>query len=380
MARQERRLDGVFEGGGVKGIGLVGALEEIERAGYAFVNVAGTSAGAIIATLVAAGYSPAELKPIIMGLDFHRFVDSSWVGRIPFIGVAIEELAQNGLYKGDYFEGLMRDLFKHKGKEKFGDLRLDPQRFPGDADDPRYRYTAQVVASDITRGRLLVLPRDIAAYGIDPDELDIARAVRMSMSIPFFFVPVKLPVKRPGTAREQECYVVDGGLLSNFPVELFDVAGIPEWPTFGFKLTKSDDAQLSDVVRHPIHGPLDELVAMFFTAMEAHDAYYLEAAKFARTIAIDTLDVAATDFALGQAEKDALYESGRNAARAFLAHWDFDEYTRLYRSGRAMPGRREQVLPSAPVEVGGEAPAMPTSQPVAKAVRRSGDGATPPSN
>lgn len=66
MREQKRRLDGVFEGGGVKGIALVGALEEIEQAGYHFVNVAGTSAGAIVATLVAAGYSAAELKPIIL--------------------------------------------------------------------------------------------------------------------------------------------------------------------------------------------------------------------------------------------------------------------------------------------------------------------------
>lgn len=86
MSEQKRLLDGVFEGGGVKGIALVGALEEIEQAGYHFVNVAGTSAGAIAATLVAAGYSAAELKSIMMDLPFHKFMDAPWVGHIPVAG------------------------------------------------------------------------------------------------------------------------------------------------------------------------------------------------------------------------------------------------------------------------------------------------------
>jgi NTE family protein len=57
MTQTQLRVDGVFEGGGVKGIALVGAASEIEAAGYEIVNLAGTSAGAIVATLLAAGYS-----------------------------------------------------------------------------------------------------------------------------------------------------------------------------------------------------------------------------------------------------------------------------------------------------------------------------------
>jgi len=56
------RADAVFEGGGVKGIGLVGAVAEIERAGYLFVNLAGTSAGAIGASLLAVDYKADEIK------------------------------------------------------------------------------------------------------------------------------------------------------------------------------------------------------------------------------------------------------------------------------------------------------------------------------
>ena len=57
-----KRADAVFEGGGVKGIGLVGAVSEIEKAGYTFENLAGTSAGAIVASLLAVGYKAAGRK------------------------------------------------------------------------------------------------------------------------------------------------------------------------------------------------------------------------------------------------------------------------------------------------------------------------------
>ena len=56
MANEPLKIDAVFEGGGVKGIGLVGAVAVTEEKGYQFENLAGTSAGAIVAALIAAGY------------------------------------------------------------------------------------------------------------------------------------------------------------------------------------------------------------------------------------------------------------------------------------------------------------------------------------
>src|SRR5436305_307633 len=78
----------------------------------------------------------------------------------------------------------------------------------------------QVIASDLSKERMLVLPRDARdQLGIDPDELEVARAVRMSMSIPMFFDPVVH--QNPANANEEHV-IVDGGLLSNFPIWLFD--------------------------------------------------------------------------------------------------------------------------------------------------------------
>ena len=69
MANEPLKIDAVFEGGGVKGIGLVGAVAVTEERGYQFENLAGTSAGAIVAALIAAGYKSDKLKEIIENLD-----------------------------------------------------------------------------------------------------------------------------------------------------------------------------------------------------------------------------------------------------------------------------------------------------------------------
>lgn len=59
---KEKRVDLVFEGGGVKGLGLVGVLSVLEEKGYEPQSVAGTSAGGLLAALLAAGYTAAELR------------------------------------------------------------------------------------------------------------------------------------------------------------------------------------------------------------------------------------------------------------------------------------------------------------------------------
>ena len=105
----------------------------------------------------------------------------------------------------------MRDLLAAKGVETFAQLKTE-------WDDPKYAYRLQVIASDVSARELLVLPRDAAKLGIAPDELEVALAVRMSMSIPIFFEPVR--IENPETNHEH--VIVDGGMLSNFPVWLFD--------------------------------------------------------------------------------------------------------------------------------------------------------------
>lgn len=323
------KVDAVFEGGGVKGIGLVGAVAVTEEKGYQFENVAGTSAGAIIAALIAAGYKASEMKRILDELDYNEFKDPGWVGRIPLIGPIINLFLYKGIYKGDFFEEWLRKLLEDKNVRTFGDLVMEEYQ-----DDPRYRYKLQVIASDLSRGKLRVLPRDSDKYGISPDALDVAQAVRMSMSIPFFFKPVIRP-----NIHDELSYIADGGVLSNYPVWLFDNGTAnPQWPTLGYKLVEPEMDE-----SNTIRGVITMLMALFATMMEAHDALYIENSNFARTIPIETKDVGTTEFGITPDKSEKLYHRGRKAAEYFFKHWDFDRYKEKYLQQKTLLSRRESV-------------------------------------
>jgi NTE family protein len=321
--RHENYADLVFEGGGVKGIGLAGAYALLEERGYEPQNVAGTSAGAITAALIAAGYTATELREIVFGLDYRQFQDKAWEDEIPLAGKPVSLLLDQGVFEGKQFLRWMRELLAAKGVTTFADLRTQ-------WDDPKYRYRLQVVASDVSARELLVLPRDAGKLGIDPDQLEVALAVRMSMSIPFFFEPVRAENR----TTNHEHVIVDGGMLSNFPVWLFDCEDEeePDWPTFGLLLVEPNPkVPITERIPTPEHAPrglrgLGNLVSgMLHTMMEAHDRLYVEQAEFARTIAIPTLGVHTTEFDLSRERAQALYDSGRTAAEQFLESWDFDE-------------------------------------------------------
>lgn len=327
------KCDAVFEGGGVKGIGLVGAIAVTEEMGYEFVNVAGTSAGAIVAALVAAGYRASGLQDIMKDLDYSEFKDEGLLDKVPIVGKVLSLGLEKGIYEGRYIEHWIREKLAVKGKHTFRDLIIDEYE-----DSPRYRYKLQVIATDISRGQLLVLPQDIKDYGLDPDDFEIARAIRMSMSIPYFFEPVTLKHRETG----EVSYIVDGGVLSNFPIYLFDDGSPdPPWPTLGYLLAEDADV-VGATVSHKIIGPLTLFAALFSTMMEAHDRMYIKNGAYARTVMIPTMGVKTTEFDLSPERADLLYQSGANAAREFFEAWNFDRYKATFRQATAK-NRRQTI-------------------------------------
>ncbi len=333
-------VDLVFEGGGVKGIALAGALDLLEERGYVVQRRAGASAGAIVAVLHAAGFSGSELTELVPAIDFGAFRDRGWEDRIPLVGRPLSILKDKGIYEGDEFQDWMRELLVDQGVTTFDDLEI-----PGAADaETRHRHRVQVIVSDLTERRLLVLPRDAERLGVTPGELDVAAAVRMSMSIPIFFEPVEFENPRTGVTH----VLVDGGMLSNFPVWIFDSADEPRWPTFGLDLVEGDPtSSLGDRLPAPEGsladaGIVEYLKSIVSTMVEARDRRYLEEQTFVRTIPIPTLGVSTTDFELSSGRADALLRSGREAAEQFLETWDFDAYVENYRAGKRH-SRREAV-------------------------------------
>lgn len=335
--RDIQKADAVFEGGGVKGVGLAGALQAFEEAGFQWQNVAGTSVGAIIAALVAVGYKATELKEVMnTRMDFRMLMDTAGIGKLPVVGPWLSLLFTWGMYQGDYFLKIMRELIAEKtGKERltFGDLIVPKE--PGDSEEDyenKYKYKLRVVASDISDNTMLVLPQEIARLGWNADDLEVALAVRMSISFPFFFKPVIL---EEGGQRGKNHWIVDGGMLSNFPVWLFDSppGETPAWPTIGFLLA---EPTLEEPRYQRIRGPISMIWAMVRTMTAAHDRKALDESDRIRIVKIPTGKYNTLDFDLNDADREWLYNSGKGAAKQFLSTFSFEEYKaqRLRLAGR----------------------------------------------
>ena len=330
---ERMQADLVLEGGGVKGIGLVGAVTALDEAGYAFPRVAGSSAGAIVAALVAAlqvaGEPVSRLTDVLRTVDYRRFRDRGGLGRVPLVGRALSLLVHDGLYEGAYLEDFLTGALGELGVRTFGDLRIPADDPAADGLAPERAYRLVVTVSDLSRSRLARLPWDLPAYGVD--DLPVARAVRASAAIPFFFRPVRQP--SPGG----EATWVDGGLLSNFPIELFDRtdSADPRWPTFGVRLTTRPP---TPPVTRPLDGPVALGLAALDTLLTDQGSSYLEDyCTVQRTVFVPTEDVSVVDFDIDRPTQDRLYDSGRGAAQEFLRTWDFAEHVRTCRT--ALPAR-----------------------------------------
>lgn len=321
-----RRADLVLEGGGVKGIALAGAVLGLAQAGYTFPRIAGTSAGAVVGAVLAglqrSGEPVSRLSEIARTLDYRKFRDRGFPGSLlgPLGAVLdpVSVVVEGGAYEGDYLHDWLSGVLGDLGVRTFGDLRNDDAAGDGAV---HHRYGLVVMASDLSRRRLAQLPWDYVEYGLDPDEQPVVDAVRASASIPYFFEPVLLEGVR-GTST-----LVDGGLLSNYPIGTFDRLDEvpPRWPTLGVRL----DALGIDTDRpvRPVRGPVRTGVALVDTAIEACQAeHVLDPCNVARSVYVDTAGVSAVDFDLGEAEQEQLLRAGETGARRFLAGWDFQEW------------------------------------------------------
>jgi NTE family protein len=320
--------DGVFQGGGVKGLALVGAmLEFANKEGHpdsyvdSWVQIAGTSAGAIIAAYIACGHDAQQTVELVQSAPYASFQDWGPGGEI--IGGGLNLLRVHGLAHGKHFHDWFRKAIDGK---TFGEITKEGR-------------TLKLIAADISRHEMLVLPDALANYrlsakgeAIDPAAFEVADAVRMSMSIPYFFQPVQLVHEETGTPST----IVDGGVLSNFPVWLFDVEDRdPVRPTFGFRLIggKGVGGGLQHLI-HTLGWAVEMGSDIFHTATDAWDKHWLSKATNVRTCTVSAGDIGTTDFALNDEQKQWLLESGADAAKTFLAQWEPTEY--VNRHGRKL--------------------------------------------
>ncbi len=332
MSPAAQPADLVLEGGGVKGLGLVGAVARLMEEGYEFPRVAGTSAGSIVAAFLAAGVDAADLATIMGRLDFSRVPDRARPG-VPGVSEGISLLSRSGAHPGDYIHAWIRTELERLDVRTFADLPLiDPGADKNLSGGQRYRLV--VMVTDVTEGRLLRLPWDYERLGLAADEQLVADAVRASMSIPLYFEPCSLRDERTG----QELTLVDGGVLSNFPVETFDRTDgrEPRRPTFGVKVMPAlpgADAQLFPGLAH-LPPPLRLLESLLATAIVGHDQTYIERPCVRRRmITVDTGAVGIVEFEASREKRDGLLRAGQEAGERFLRDWDWAAYLAECRGG-----------------------------------------------
>lgn len=299
------KVDLVLEGGGLYGLAFVGAFKALEEAGYQVERIAGTSAGSMIASLIHAGYTSKELLALVEQTDFNQFATKTRLSRFTPIGKAASLVFNKGIYSNEGLRRWLDRALTAKGSTTFNtDDRL------------------KVIASDVTHHRLMVLPDCLPEYDRVEEDFSIAYAVQMSTCIPFYFIPIRLPQK------ECDCYIVDGGILSNFPVWIFDREGKPRWPTFGIKIKD----KISNTLQNKT-GFLNYTQDVIRTMIDKDETIFLKDSDRVRTVVIEvdeTID--GLNFDLSRQDIDKLIEAGYRDTKKFLESFNFEQYCRRYRS------------------------------------------------
>lgn len=362
-------VDLVMEGGGVLGIALVGYTYALEAIGLRFLRVGGTSAGSINAMLMAALDRPSAAKServlaLLAGKDLYDFVDGdddardfveALVGgagkiKLAFKGVQVLDTLQEkmGINPGRAFLAWLTEVLSRAGvdttaalQERIGDLpdglRLRKgRRLTAKDIEPK----VAIVSADVSTETKVEFPRMAPLYWADSAAVHPATYIRASMSIPFFFEPFcadKLPRGAAAMDAWKElagyeeriptrCLFVDGGVMSNFPIDLFHRPGrVPRAPTFGAKL--GSDHRSS----HEIDGPFQLAGAMFNAARHCLDYDFIKRNPDYNLVVswIPTGDHNWIDFNLSDAAKVDLFANGVETASEFLREFDWPAYKRL---------------------------------------------------
>lgn len=291
-----------FKGGGVKGVAYIGALKVLEDKGVLanLEKVAGTSAGSILAILVALKYpvqsdnkNVKTIEGLVTDLDFKEFEDKRNRFRI---------FTKYGLYAGDAFLKWMKKQVAGSPLNLEEDATFNDLIKAGGLD-------LRVFTCNINTHELVELNQYLTP------NTSIAEAVRSSMSIPLFFKAWQFSDDEKGD------YYVDGGLVYNYPVDTFDDEDDRDiTATLGLYLGARDPKEAANSIIGKNH-ILKYVKNTFIASLQAQHAHFMKAElNVQRTIFIDDFDVSPIDFNITEAVKDSLKSSGKQAAMEYMKH------------------------------------------------------------
>jgi NTE family protein len=369
-AKGNQYVDLVQEGGGVLGIALVGYTHVLETAGIRFFSLAGTSAGAINTMMMASlgGIADAKSEKILSILskkDLFDLVDGDKAVK-KIINKAIKKegglgwaLAWNGIkiYKilkqklglnpGSDFEDWITDELSKAGIDSLKDLQALRRHLPEGLKDRRndavisnMEAKVALITSEITTHTKVEFPRMAELYWQNVEEIPPAKFVRASMSIPFFFEPFEVD-NLPNAGQENnqkwddyaryygqvpsKAKFVDGGMLSNFPINVFHRknGGIPRMPTFGARLSAYREGYSQTGNLMGMSG------AMISTMRQIHDYDFLLKHPDYRQL-ITRIDADQQfnwlDFNMTTSDQVRLFNLGAQKAISFLEGFDWQAY------------------------------------------------------
>jgi len=297
---------GVFQGGGCRAAAFGGAYDASYKLGVRFSEVAGTSAGSIVAALLAAGAEPGYLLEKLTELNFPDLLEkpdrSTFSNRQMLLNAlgkvlrascrlaSVVEVARfGGLYSSVGIEKWVEECLKELTGKKNGPVIFSELEMP-----------LHVVAGDLNTMK----PRVWSSH-ITPSQ-SVAHAVRASCSIPLFFQPVE----------EGSALLVDGGLVSNIPHFLFngdsEQEGKGKKRVLLFMLEASEERKRAADVK--------ELVSQLASlAVDGGTDVQLAFTPNVARIVIPTGSIRATDFNdMNETKVSELISSGQNSANAFI--------------------------------------------------------------
>lgn len=328
FAQQTTRYKNIaLEGGGVRGIAYAGVVTILEENGVLknIEKVAGSSAGAIAGLMISVGYTAAEMDSILMDLAIEKFNDGNWGA----IGKYNRVKNRYGIYKGIQFEKWLRELvFTKTGKEELTFSELHELHLKNNSYKDLY-----VTGTNLSKQQL-----EIFSYEHSP-QMPVALAVRISGGIPFYFEPVALnnSLKRIGKkdSLSPVNFYVDGGMLCNYPISMFDSCENRKNPllcfeaklnpeTIGVKLERPEqiDSLQNNSIAIPPYDPhnLNEYFLAFSNLlMETLARKYPKLEnEIGRTIYVSYGNIFSKPRRMKASEKRMLYDNGKKAAADFF--------------------------------------------------------------
>lgn len=300
----------VFEGGGIRGIAYAGALQELEKAHTldSIDNACGTSVGAIVAVLYSLGYNPEEMKDMLFDLKLQQFNDGRWF----FIGGQQRFRKLYGWYRGDALEKWIGKAIERKTGSahttfaQLHELRQQSQQY---AD-------AYITATNLNRQKTVVFSH------LSHPQMELKTAVRASISIPLYFSAVFLDStgqRLHNKNRNHEDIYIDGGLIANYPIDVFDSAGVYNKQTLGLKLERPEQIVYDQkgIAPYDIHTLSNYVAALYNLTIESLNSNNNKSKELGRTVYISTGNIQPKVRRMSAATKMQLFQYGIVGAREF---------------------------------------------------------------